>query len=122
MKTLLGFDFITYLQRRCMLGVVDPWRKTFEDKPILTILVTPDMAYEECKKWSNQEFSKQSFIDYLKINDIYLFKNIENFVEKKEEKKKEKSKRILSPETKEKRRNQMIEINKSKKPPSPVNP
>ena len=91
-----GFDFINYLKRRLMLGVVDPWRKTFDDKPIYTILVPLQTAYDECKLWSNQEFTLTEFINYLKINDIYLFKNIDGFKAVKEEKEKTKGKRKLS--------------------------
>ncbi len=96
MKTLLGFDFVEYLKRHMLLGQVDPWRQTFDDKPIFTILVPLETAYEECKDWSKQEFSKTDFSNYLKLNDIYLFKNIENFVAAKEEKKEKRGKRQLS--------------------------
>jgi len=108
---LYGFDFISYLKSHLMLGQVDPWRKTMEDEPIFTLLVTVDYALAECKSWSNQDISRQEFIDYLKINDIYLFKNIDEFKavkEKKETLKVEKKKRETSPELREKRRNNML--------------
>ena len=100
-----------------MLGVVDPWRKTFDDKPIYTILVPLDTAYEECKLWSQQEFSKTEFSNYLKINDIYLFKNVDDFKELKDEIKEEKKnrrKRNLSPERREQLSNQMKSIRQNK--------
>jgi len=101
-----------------MLGQVDPWRKTLEDEPIFTLLVTVDYALEECKSWSNQDVSKQEFINYLKINDIYLFKNVDEFkaiTEKKNTLRVEKKKREISPELREKLRNNMIKNRQNRK-------
>jgi len=113
-----GFNYIDYLKRHFMLGQVDPWRKTLEDKPIFTLLVDLNTAIEECKLWSGQEISKQEFVNYLKINDIYLFKNIDEFKEVKERKQtattSPKTKKSISPERKELLRKQMIEINNKK--------
>jgi hypothetical protein len=79
-----GFNFIGYLKKHFMLGQIDPWRKTEDGKPIYTLLVTTDAALEECKQWSNQDISKKEFTDYLKLNDIYLFHNIDEFKKTKE--------------------------------------
>lgn len=101
-----------------MLGQVDPWRKTMEDQPIFTLLVPIEYALEECKRWSNQEIPRQEFIDYLKINDIYLFKNVDEskqVKEKKETLRVEKKKREISPELREKLRNNMIKNRQNRK-------
>jgi hypothetical protein len=117
----MGFDFISYLKKRLMLGVVDPWRKTMDDNPIFTLIVDLNTAYEECKNWSGQDISKTEFTNYLKINDIYLFKNIDEFKSVKDQKEVKssstKTKKTISPERKEMLRLQMAEINNKKKTP-----
>jgi|SRR6266853_2068136 len=115
---LNGFNYIDYLKIHLMLGQVDPWRKTLEDQPIFALLVSVDYALEECKSWSNQDILKQEFINYLKINDIYLFKNIDEFKavkNKKETLRVEKKKREISTELREKYRNNMIKIRQNRK-------
>lgn len=88
-----------------MLGIVDPWRKTYDDKPVYTILVTLETAVDECKLWSGQDINRQEFINYLKLNDIYLFKNVDHFKAEKDEIKEKKAKRQISDE----RRKQLSE-------------
>jgi len=106
-----------------MLGQVDPWRKTMEDEPIFTLLVNVDYALEECKSWSNQDISKQEFINYLKINDIYLFKNVDEFKTVKEKKEpKQSTKKSMSQEQREILRNRMIKINNERKGSITENP
>jgi len=109
-----------------MLGQVDPWRKTLEDEPIYTLLLDLNTAYEECKRWSNQDISRQEFIDYLKINDIYLFKNVDEFKTVKEKKKPKessvKTKKSMSQEQREILRNRMIKINSERKGSISENP
>lgn len=107
------FDYAQYLKRHLMVGQVDPWRRTDEGKPLYTILVPLDVAIKECSEWSGQEIGRQEFINYLKLNDILCFKNINEFQKIKEELKEEqkeiqlKPKRTLSEEHKEKLRNSL---------------
>ena len=121
-----GFNYIDYLKRHLMLGQVDPWRKTLEDQPIFTLLVDLNTAIEECKLWSGQEISKQEFVNYLKINDIYLFKNIDEFKNLKEKKITEptvfKVKKTMSKEQREILRNRMLKINNERKASITENP
>ena len=119
MTYLMGFDFISYLKRHLMLGQVDPWRKTMDDNPIFTLIVDLNTAYEECKNWSGQDINKQEFINYLKINDIYLFKNINELNSVKEQREAtsiaKKKKREYTPEQLEKLRNNMLKNRKNRK-------
>ena len=120
---LNGFDYISYLKRHLMLGQVDPWRKTLDDGPIFTLLVDLSTAIEECKLWSGQEIIRQEFINYLKINDIYCFKNANEFVAVKEKKETAtKSKKSMSQEQREILRNRMIKINNERKGSITENP
>ena len=123
----MGFNFIEYLKRHLMLGQVDPWRKTLEDQPIYTLLVDINYALEECKRWSNQDIQRQEFVNYLKINDIYLFKNVDEFKNVKDKltseiKSTTKTKRSMSLEQKETLRNRMLKINNERKASTSKNP
>jgi hypothetical protein len=109
---LNGFNYAGYLKRRLMVGQVDPWRRTDDGKPIYTILVTVDIAIKECEEWSNQDIGRTEFINYLKLNDILCFRNVDEFKKLKEELKEQIDetplklrKRQLSEEHKEKLRN-----------------
>jgi hypothetical protein len=119
-ELLKGFDFISYLHRRFLLGQVDPWRKTDDGKPIYTLLCSVETALDECKEWSGQEIGRTELVDYLKINDIYIFKNIEEFVHLKDklhddpQGKATSKKRNISEETKEKLRQRMKKLNVEK--------
>lgn len=122
MNNLDGFDYVAYLKKHLMVGQIDPWRETDEGNKIYTLLVPIETAIEECKAWSNQEFSRSNFINYLKVNDVLTFKNVEEFAKMKEEKEEKKEivfkkgfKKQISEERREKLRNQMVLINESKK-------
>lgn len=116
-----GFDYVTYLKRRLMVGEIDPWRKTDEGKKLYTLLVSVEIAMEECQLWSGQEFTRHDFINYLKVNDVLTFKNIEDVVNLRESKveetkieRKPKGKRVISEEEKMRRKEQMKQINQKK--------
>jgi hypothetical protein len=111
MEYLNGFNYATYLKRRLMVGQVDPWRRTDDGKPIYTILVPVETAIKECEEWSGQDISRSEFINYLKLNDILCFRNVEEFKKLKEELKEIEEKplkvrkRQISEEHREKLRN-----------------
>lgn len=116
-----GFDYAGWLKRHLMAGQIDPWRKTDKRKPMYTLLVSVEIAMEECKGWSRQEFSRHDFINYLKVNDIIVFNNIDEFVdwrkvreEQEVSERKPKLKRIVSEEEKIRRKEQMKQINEKK--------
>lgn len=107
MQYLNGFNYADYLKRHLMVGQVDPWRITDEGKKIYTLLVSIEDALKECKEWSNQEIDRRKFINYLKLNDILAFRDVNEFAKIKEENEKRtkeerpiKKKRIVSEETK----------------------
>lgn len=119
-KHLNDFDYAEFLKRRFMVGQVDPWRKTDEGKPIFTILVPIETAIAECKEWSNQEIGRQEFINYLKLNDILCFRNIDEFQSLKtelrseiDETPKKLKKRVIT----EERKKQLQEHIKKVRPP-----
>lgn len=106
-----GFDFVEYLKKHWLVGQLDPWRRTDDGKPLFALLVPVDTALAECKEWSKIEISRAEFIDYLKLNDVLTFRNVDEFVKIKESKKKvdetplKLKKRQLSEDHKEKLRN-----------------
>lgn len=120
-----GFDYVVYLKRSLMVGQVDPWRTYDDGSKIYTLLVTTEIAMEECKLWSNQEFTRKAFIDYLKDNGVIVFKNTTEFSKYREESKefltdgplkfKKGGKKKISDERREELRNRMISINKVRK-------
>lgn len=119
MKYLYNCDYATYLKRKLMVGQVDPWRKTDDGKPLYTILVPVDTAIKECEEWSGQELGRAEFINYLKLNDILCFRNVDEFKKLKEELKEQadetplKPKRTLTEEHKEKLRNNLKKARKA---------
>jgi hypothetical protein len=106
------FDYASFLKRKLMVGQVDPWRRTDDGKPLYVVLVPVDVALKECSEWSGQEITRTEFINYLKLNDILCFKNVNEFQKIKEDLKEQidetplkPRKRQLSEEHKEKLRN-----------------
>lgn len=121
-----GFDYATYLKRHLMAGQIDPWRKTDEGKPLYALLVSVDIAMEECLGWSKQELSKYQFINYLKVNDILVLSTPEDLSQIREERIEEvkvpKKKRAISDTERERRRNRMLQIRESQKDSVAENP
>jgi hypothetical protein len=74
---LKNFDIISFLHQKQLLGQVDPWRRTHEGNRIYTLLTTIDDALEQVRKETKQDISRTEFINHLKINDIYLFQNLD---------------------------------------------
>lgn len=87
-RYLYGFNYADYLERHLLVGEVDPWRRTDEGNPLRVLLVTVDVALEECKEWSKQDIGRQELVDYLKLNDILCLRNVEEFSSIKEKLKK----------------------------------
>lgn len=119
-----GFDYVSYLKRKLLVGQIDPWRVDDEDKPIFALLVSVEDAISECKNWSNQEIGRKTFLSHLKVNNVFVFKSSEEFKETRDklrEQEKEikkqvkKGKRNISDETREKLRNRMLSLHESKK-------
>lgn len=121
LTTIDGFDYVAYLKKHLMVGQIDPWRSTDEGKKLYTLLVSVEIAMEECQAWSNQEFSRHDFVNYLKTNDVLVFKNVEDFVKTKEEAKEEQIifkkgfKKKITEERREQLRKQVVLMNEAKK-------
>lgn len=81
---LNGFNYADYLKRHLMVGQVDPWRRTEEGKPMYALLVPFQNAYDECLLASKEKISKIEFSNQLKMNDILIFRNTDEFVRIKE--------------------------------------
>lgn len=56
---------------------MDSWRRTLDGKRIYTPLTTIDDALKRCREASKQDISKNEFINHLKVNDIFLFNNLD---------------------------------------------
>jgi len=100
-----------------MVGQVDPWRSYDDGSKIYTLLTSVEVAMEECSAWSNQEFTRQAFIAYLRDNGVIVFKNVEEFVKLKEEPImfKKGYKKKITEERREELRNKMVLMNEKKK-------
>lgn len=121
-----GFDYAEYLKRHLMVGQIDPWRKTDEGKPLYALLVSTEIAMDECKGWGNQEFTRHDFVNYLKTKDILVLSTpedltklrgskVEEVKETKTKKAKGKFTKNISEERRETLRNQMALVNERKK-------
>lgn len=100
-------DYVAYLKTLRMIGQFAPMKK--DDGGFAeALLVSVEIALQECNGWSNQDLTRSEFLNCLKDNDILVFSNIEDFVNWKKEKSKpsegrKKFKRVIS----EERRNQL---------------
>jgi len=124
-----SIDYVSFLKRKNFIGQIDPWRRDDEGKPILSLLTKTQDAIDECKNWSNQDFTRQEFVKYLNTNGIYVFSNIAEFNKVKDVIHLEealnnskssrncstKKKREISPEHREKMRKQAKKMNEMKK-------
>jgi hypothetical protein len=91
------------------------------------LLVSLETAINECKDWSNQDIVRKEFMDYLKINNIWAFKNVDEFVEVKKERKaekivKKKITRNFTPEQRKELSERMKLLNSQKTRSIPENP
>jgi len=75
--TLLGFDFVEFLQRRHFIGLIS--------RDMYALLVPIQNALEECLLWSGQDISRDQLLKYLKANDIHVFSDIDDFTKTKNE-------------------------------------
>lgn len=125
-KYLGGFDYATFLKRRFMVGQVDPWRRTDDDKPLFTTLVSVDVAIAECSEWSGQDIDRTRFVNYLKLNDIIPFRNVDEFVALREqreetrkqvklEKKARRARKLITDEQRKVLSERMAQINETRK-------
>jgi CHASE3 domain sensor protein len=126
-KFLYSCNYVEYLKRRMMIGPLDPWRRTDDDEPLYALLVSLETAINECKDWSNQDIVRKEFMDYLKINNIWAFKNVDEFVEVKKERKaekivKKKITRNFTPEQRKELSERMKLLNSQKTRSIPENP
>lgn len=86
LNAILKWFWLHFLSQtlHIVLGQIDPWRKTEKGTPYYTILVTLDDALERCKSWSGQDIARKDFISYLKLNDVILLQDVEEFKKVKE--------------------------------------
>jgi hypothetical protein len=133
---LKGFNYAEYLKRHLLVGEIDPWRKDSEGNKFYAVLVPLEAALAECSEWSGQDIGRKEFISYLKLNNIQVFNNIDEFgkfkeksdvdrkaIKKNEKEVKARHKRIISEETRKKRSERMRLLNASKiSPETPLTP
>jgi hypothetical protein len=83
---LNGFNYTEFLKRRQFIGQVHPWNKNEQNNnPMMALLVPVQNAIDECNYWSGQDITREQFLTYMKNNNIYVFKNIDDFVKAREE-------------------------------------
>lgn len=114
---LNGFDYIEYLKRHGYIGQIDPWRRHDNGDPVLCLLTSVEPALNECEGWSGQELKRGEFVRYLKANDIFVFRSVEEFAKYKEEKiepKLEPKKRNISDEHRRNLQKQVQLMNEAK--------
>ena len=124
MSYLRGFDYASYLKRHLMVGQVDPWRIDDQGKPYFALLVSLDTAMLECKGWSNQDISKTEFVNHLKVNNIWVLRDITELQQIREDRKevireekeaKKRYKRNISEEARKARSERMRLLNNEKR-------
>lgn len=127
-KYLNNVNYVKHLQGIFFIGELDPWRKDDEGNSYFALLVPLDTALQECKDWSDQDLGRKEFVDYLKLNNVWVVKNIEEFQKIKEtrenerqiarEEKKNSRRRNLTQEQRKALSERMSLLNKSKNTPS----
>ena len=129
MQYLKGLNYAEYLKRHLMVREIDPWRRDEEDKKFYCLLIPMDTALEECKGWSGQDITRTELTNHLKLNNIWIVRDTNEFQKKREEAvlerkkdredKKIRAKRILSDEERKRRSEQMRLLRNSEKILSP---
>ena len=116
-KMLQGFNYVEYLKRHHFIGQIDPWRRHDNGNPVLCLLTAVEPAINECEGWSGQELKRGEFIKYLKDNDIFVFRSVEEFKKYKDEKIEEKlepKKRNISDEHRRNLQKQVLKMNEAR--------
>lgn len=94
------FNYVKFLEGLRMIGPFHPWKK--DDGDVYKALLVPvENAQLECTGWSNQEMTRSEFLSYLKLQDVLVFGNVEDFVKWRKGEKKpsgKKFKRVISEE------------------------
>lgn len=95
-------NYVGFLKSLKMVGQIDPLKKD-DGTPAYALLVSVDIALQECNAWGNQDMARAEFLSYLRDSDILVFSNIEEFINWKKDKLrpsevKAKFKRKISPE------------------------
>lgn len=106
------------LKSQLMVGQIDPWRRTDDGNPIYALLVPTQIALDECNAFrkrvnpDSEELTRAQMLKHLKDDDVFVFRNVDEFVNLKNNLKdskkqkivvdflKPKSKRTISPERK----------------------
>lgn len=120
-----------FLRRFGMIGQIDPWRVDDEGRPIIALLVPVESALLEYNEWAGTDLTRTAFVSALKDDDVFVFRNIDEFVKLKEQNRniektiknnKKSFKREVSEDQKKILRDRMKKINEAKKGSIPKNP
>ena len=73
-------DYASYLTKLRMVGQLGPWKAGNNEKPIIGLLTTVEIALAECTSFFHEDITKGKLISELRKQGVRVFSTIDDFV------------------------------------------